>query len=75
LGSVDLDIDKLSPRLQMTREPFHETGITIPATMTTSDIGVDAVVKAGNSRFGQDGLGKDLSYLHTNIIIKIIFVL
>jgi hypothetical protein len=45
-------------------EPLHEAGITVPATVTTSDIGVDTVVKTGNSRFGQNGLGKDLSYLH-----------
>jgi hypothetical protein len=32
--------------------------------MTTSDIGVDTVIETGNSRFGQNGLGEDFSYLH-----------
>jgi hypothetical protein len=66
LGSVDFDVDKLSPWLQVTCKPLHKTGVTIPTTMTTSDVGVDAVVKTGNSRFGQNGFGKDLSYFHTS---------
>jgi hypothetical protein len=33
--------------------------------MTASDIGVDAVVKTGDGRFGQNSFGKDLSYFHT----------
>jgi len=65
LRSVDLDIDKLPPRFQVTSEPLHETGITVPATMTTSNIGVDTVIETGDRRFGQNGLGKDFPYFHT----------
>jgi hypothetical protein len=61
-----LDIDKLSPRFQVTSEPLHETGVTVPAAMSAPDIRVDTVVKTGDSRFGQNGLGEDFSYLHIN---------
>jgi hypothetical protein len=50
----------------VTSEPLHETGITVPATMTASDIRVNTVVKTGNSRFGQNGLGKDFPDFHIN---------
>jgi hypothetical protein len=33
--------------------------------MSAPDIRVDTVVKTGDSRFGQNGLGEDFSYLHT----------
>jgi hypothetical protein len=48
----------------MTGEPLHETGITVSAAMPAPDIGVDTVIKPGNSRFGQNGLGKDLFDFH-----------
>jgi hypothetical protein len=33
--------------------------------MTTSHIGIDTVFKTGDGCLGQNGLRKDLSYLHT----------
>jgi hypothetical protein len=59
----------------VTCKPLHKTGVTVPATMTASDIGVDAVVKTGDGRFCQNSLGKDLSNFHTNIIMEIILIL
>jgi hypothetical protein len=58
----------------VTSEPLHETGITVPATMTTSDIGVNAVIETGDGRFRQNGLREDFSDFHTTIIMEIISI-
>ena len=48
----------------MTGETLHETGITVTAAVSASHIGINAIVKAGDSCFGQDGFRKDFPYLH-----------
>jgi hypothetical protein len=52
MGSIHLDIDKLSPGFFMTGEALHKTGITVSTPMPTSHIGIDAVVKTCDGRFG-----------------------
>jgi hypothetical protein len=49
----------------MACEALHKTCVTVSTTMTTSHIGIDTVIKAGDGRFGQNGFGQNLSYLHT----------
>jgi hypothetical protein len=48
----------------MAGEPFHKTGVTVPAAMAAPHIGINAVIKAGDARFGENRFGKDFSYLH-----------
>jgi hypothetical protein len=52
----------------MTGEALHEAGITVPAAMSASYIGIDTVVKTGDGRLGQNGFGKDLPNFHSKII-------
>ena len=49
----------------MTGEPFHKTGITVPAAVPAPHIRVDAVIKAGDGCFGKDSFRKDFPYFHT----------
>jgi hypothetical protein len=48
----------------MTGKALHKTGVTIAATVATSHIGIDTVIEAGDSRFGQNSFGEDFSYFH-----------
>jgi hypothetical protein len=57
-GGIDLDIDELSPWFQMTCETLHKAGITVPATMSTSYVGINAIIKTGNSRLVRRVLAK-----------------
>jgi hypothetical protein len=50
----------------MAGEPFHETGITVPAAMAAPHIGINAVIKAADARFGEDALREDLLDDHVN---------
>jgi hypothetical protein len=52
MGSVHLDINKLSPRFFMTGEALHKTGITVSTSMPTPDIGIDTVIKPCDGCFG-----------------------
>jgi hypothetical protein len=49
----------------MACKALHKTGVTVPTAMTTSHIRINTVVKTGNGRFGQNGLGKDFFYFHS----------
>jgi hypothetical protein len=48
----------------MTGETLHKTGVTVPATMATSYIWIDTVIKARDGGFSQNGLCKNLPYSH-----------
>jgi hypothetical protein len=48
----------------MAGKALHKTGVTITATVAASHIGIDTVIEAGDSRFGQNRFGEDFSYLH-----------
>jgi hypothetical protein len=50
----------------MTGEPLHKTGVTISATMPTSHIGIDTIIKTGDGCLSQDGFRKDFPYFHIN---------
>jgi hypothetical protein len=48
----------------MAGEPFHKTGVTVPAAMAAPHIGINAVIKTADARFGENRFGEDFSYLH-----------
>jgi hypothetical protein len=48
----------------MAGKSLHETGITVSTPMPATHIGVETVVKTGDRRSGENGLAKNLSYLH-----------
>jgi len=52
----------------MACKAFHETGITVSATMPASHIRIDAVIETRDGCFGQNGFGKDFPYLHKIIM-------
>jgi hypothetical protein len=48
----------------MTGETLHKTGVTVSATMATSHIRIDTVIKAGDGSLGENRFREDFSYLH-----------
>jgi hypothetical protein len=45
-------------------ETLHETGITVPAAMTATDVRIDTIIKARDGGLGQNGLRKDFFDFH-----------
>jgi hypothetical protein len=56
LGSILLNINKAPPGFPMAGKPLHEGRVTVPASMATAHIRIDAIINPGNSRFGKHSL-------------------
>jgi hypothetical protein len=54
----------------MTGVALHKTGITVLATMPTSHIRINTIIKTRNGCLAQNCFREDLSHFHKNIITE-----